>query len=158
MAGLGRVLFVCLFLLFCFVVFGGFFVGFLGELLLVGFGGYFGEFWGLVCFVGGFVSFFFFIVFLGFGGGEGCLVWVFMFWTYLEIHNSIKMETIKERRNCWQKQKEVGSRAGGRGLPGKFAFLTEPSFPAASSTKGKDPGLRVLAAALGQKCSLQAAK
>lgn len=68
------------------------------------------------------------------------------------------METIKERRNCWQKQKEVGGRAGGRAVPGKFAFLTKSSFPAASKTKGKDPGLRLLAAALGQKHSLQAAK
>lgn len=59
----------------------------------------------------------------------------------------------------------MGGRAGSTGLPGKFAFLTKSSFPAASSTKGQEPGpvvqqqqLWVLAAALGQKGPLPAAR
>lgn len=58
----------------------------------------------------------------------------------------------------------MGGSAGSTGLPGKFAFLTKSSFPAASSTKGQEPGpvvqqqLWVLAAALGQKGPLPAAR
>lgn len=34
----------------------------------------------------------------------------------------------------------MGGSAGSTGLPGKLAFLTKSSFPAASSTKGQEPG------------------
>lgn len=84
--------------------------GFFGW--LVGFGGLFLIIsgWGCSFWFGGFVGLFFFHWFFFGFWGQFVQFGFFMFWRYLEIHNSVRMETIKQRRNCWQKQKEIQCR------------------------------------------------